>query len=1076
MNPRTISPGSRARSSSRLPCRVESGSAAQIPAAALRRTRPNPRAFDLIGALILPLLAGFASNDAPPGRRLLPVEAPAAVQSAFEGLRPGQELHLGLIQPLYLGAPAELAPQEVQPRAIRPPGYCGTCWRSRAEDPEPDRTRAGLELHALDLPPADTLPEPTVVDVLFLYTPQAVSGEGNEEGIHRRVLEAVAETNFCLTNSLINVQIHPVWIGLINYPESGDMGQDLTRLANGSGGLENAHTLRSLYKADLVCLITELENAGVGGWARDATPPRGNQATGFTVVRRKLLGQRSTLLAHELGHLLGCDHDREHAGDLNSNFFRTRKPYIFGHRFEVEGVTYRDVMAYDPGIEVPYFSNPRLDLDGVRMGVPEGEALPADGARTINETAPYVARYRTALSRVAFASARFVTSEDAGPVTVLLTRTGDLTTGTRVTVRINPGGSATEGQDYVRPASLQVEFAPDQAAAELLIDILPDDLEEGEEQIRLGFSAVVGNHGLGQQSGAEVIILDAGIPPAFADLAFPEGPLSVPESAGEARIPVRLEGAAPDEPLTLPYRTVEGSARAGQDFTARSGALNTAGGVTEWAIAVPLLPHPEPGPDRTFALVVGTRTNTVRIVDEQRRGALVASLGRDLTVDGGINSQVRADGHILVWGDFTRLGGVDRTAIALLHPDGSVDESFVPPEILRGHRPMEGLGTGAGAWGGAWISTVQPQPDGRLLLAGTFSRVNGQRRSNLIRLHPDGSLDEAFGRELVFDGNVNTLALQPDGRILVGGSFEHINGRRRPFIARLLPDGTADDSFQPNGGPTSTWTVWINAMAVLPDGGILIGGNFDRVDGLPILNLARLKPDGILDPAFRPRSGVSGPVERIRLQPDGRIVICGFFDTAGGRTSRRLARLNADGSGDFTFRPPNPYGDVSDVVSLPDGRILVSGAFTTVANQPRRFLALLNADGTLDSDFDPGIGTDTFAGMYFGWGEPASILADGTLHLSGAFQRYNGLPAPNLLRIRLGDVLPSLAGARRVPEGLTITVHGLPGGVYPIEATTDFTTWHRMGEVRLEGYDHAVPFGTPRSEPQQFYRARPLPP
>ncbi|MBX3746263.1 MAG: hypothetical protein KF833_13235 [Verrucomicrobiae bacterium] len=94
-----------------------------------------------------------------------------------------------------------------------------------------------------------------------------------------------------------------------------------------------------------------------------------------------------------------------------------------------------------------------------------------------------------------------------------------------------------------------------------LFEILPDDLEEGEERIRLGFGSVTGMHGLGQQSRSEVVILDADIPPAFANIEFPEGPLSVVESGGEARINVRLAGHDSGLPLTLPYQTVEGSDR-----------------------------------------------------------------------------------------------------------------------------------------------------------------------------------------------------------------------------------------------------------------------------------------------------------------------------------------------------------------------------------------------------------------------------------------------------------------------------------------------------------------------------------
>jgi len=834
---------------------------------------------------------------------------------------------------------------EVRELNSRPPGFCGTRHSPRPGETPAAPGRAGVGLHAGSPPPADTQPEPTVVDVLFLYTPQAVIGEGSEEGLRRRVLEAVEGVNFFLTNSRVNVHIQPVFIGLINYPETGDMRLDLTRLANGIEGLERARALRNDYKADLVCLITELENQGIGGIAWDITPPGGNPATGFTVVRRVHLAREDALLAHELGHLFGCAHDREQAGDLEDPWYKARRPNIFGHRFEVEGVTYVEIMGYEPGIRVPYFSNPRLDLDGVPLGVPAEQPRPSDGARTINEIAPYVARYRIARSRIEFTSPRVFGQERPGQesrVVVGLRRTGDLDTSTRVNVVFDAASPAKAGLDYVWPDSTWVSFETNQAAAELSFEILADDLVEGEETLRLRLTGPQDDHGLGAQSVCEVSIRDADVPLEFAQLEFPDGPLTVQETAGEARVRVRYPYPYPppdlQPPLAVPYRTADGTAVAGQDYQAVAGTLVLAhaDAATEWNLSIPLLPRPEPGPDRSFTLIVGTRTNTVRIVDAQRPGALVGTPGENLDPDGFgvLNALARGDGRLLVWGNFSRLSAEARHGLALLTRDGAVDPAFRPPELWLGHRQFEELGR---YWPNAGVFRVKLQPDGKLVLAGAFSRVNGQPRYSLLRLHPDGSVDESFGRELRFDGLVRDLVIQPDGRIVVGGAFEHINGRRRPFIARLLPDGTPDDSFQPNGGPTSGWTVIILALDLQPDGRILMGGYFEKVDGQPMLNLARLNPDGTFDRTFKLRHGASGPVGRIWQQPDGRIVVSGYFDTIGGRGSRRLARLLADGTPDPGFRPPQPNAEVFNIAMLPDGRLLVNGLFTTIAGQNRRF-------------------------------------------------------------------------------------------------------------------------------------------
>src|ERR1044071_3373053 len=176
--------------------------------------------------------------------------------------------------------------------------------------------------------------------------------------------------------------------------------------------------------------------------------------------------------------------------------------------------------------------------------------------------------------------------------------------------------------------------------------------------------------------------------------------------------------------------------------------------------------------------------------------------------------------------------------------------------------------------------------------------------------------------------------------------------------------GDVDPSFDPGFGVNGP----VKAVALQPDGKAIIGGQFSTVKGLLRTNLARLNADGSGDATFNPAVG-NNPyflVSSLALQTDGKVLVSGQFyvlvcDEFGcyGFTELIVRRLNADGSLDNSFNPPigadNPYG-VSSVVVQPDGKVLVGGDFSTMNGTNRSGIARLNANGTLDASFDPGTG------------------------------------------------------------------------------------------------------------------------
>src|SRR5262249_33894087 len=150
---------------------------------------------------------------------------------------------------------------------------------------------------------------------------------------------------------------------------------------------------------------------------------------------------------------------------------------------------------------------------------------------------------------------------------------------------------------------------------------------------------------------------------------------------------------------------------------------------------------------------------------------------------------------------------------------------------------------------------------------------------------------------------VKSIAVQPDGRVLIGGSFTNVNGASRNRIARLNADGTVDGSFSsyveiffdPDYNPSS-----VASMAIQPDGKILMAGTFYRIDGVTRRGIARLDAGGTLDTNFAAVSGAPD-VRAVALQSDGKVLIGGTFTSINGTNRNRIARLNADGSLDLSF-------------------------------------------------------------------------------------------------------------------------------------------------------------------------------
>jgi uncharacterized delta-60 repeat protein len=352
-----------------------------------------------------------------------------------------------------------------------------------------------------------------------------------------------------------------------------------------------------------------------------------------------------------------------------------------------------------------------------------------------------------------------------------------------------------------------------------------------------------------------------------------------------------------------------------------------------------------------------------------------------------------SDGKIVTGGTYTGQRGA---RLVQLDTYGNLDPRFQAPTI----------GPASSS-----IGSLIVQPDGRIVIGGYFNNYNGRLCQSILRLQPSGLVDASFDPAAGVDGSVWNLALQPDGKLLVSGFFNSMNGVPRTNLARLNPDGSLDASFAPvfqgsNPGP------------VVPqsDNRILLGGPLILANGT-LVHLARLNPDGSLDESFAPALQQGDEVAAIALLPDGRILLGGRFSPIGpganSDASLLTLRINSDGSLDPGFIPAVTkidyteqcrYGFVGkdDILGLAvqnDGKVVIHGAFSVVNGFACRNLARLNPDGTLDGDFDPGTGAD-------GQTTESLLDAQGNILIDGCFTHFGGVAAPLFLRVLGGEPPP----------------------------------------------------------------------
>lgn len=391
---------------------------------------------------------------------------------------------------------------------------------------------------------------------------------------------------------------------------------------------------------------------------------------------------------------------------------------------------------------------------------------------------------------------------------------------------------------------------------------------------------------------------------------------------------------------------------------------------------------------------------------------------------------VQPDGKVLVAGRFTySANGTTTSGIARLNANGSLDTSF-----------NAGLGAGMSQGIGlpqpGTVLAVGLQSNGRIVVGGLFDRWDGQPRGRIVRLLPNGQPDDSFNPASAgvsipgtgFNQPVRSLAVQADGKIVVGGQFTFFNDTRRNGIARLNSDGTLDTGFDPGTG-VSGGNSSVAAVAVQSDGRVLVGGDFTAVNGQPRSALARLTSSGAVDSQFQVGTGFGpGYPTTIAVLPNQRVVVGGGFSQYNGQAHNDLMRLLPTGAVDATFSAgagvvDDAGKDAGVAVVLPqsDGTLLVGGTFAAYQGTARPGLARVLANGAVDPTFDPGAGfrTEVSPGLVRGGSVLALATSAGKPLVAGAFDTFNGSPVGPVVRLNFTPT----AGSNFVPLSSPVRVY-----------------------------------------------------
>lgn len=333
----------------------------------------------------------------------------------------------------------------------------------------------------------------------------------------------------------------------------------------------------------------------------------------------------------------------------------------------------------------------------------------------------------------------------------------------------------------------------------------------------------------------------------------------------------------------------------------------------------------------------------------------------------GPNGRVRsiqqtADNRFLIFGDFSTYNDLPYKILLMVNGNGQIDTSFRFTVNYTGG-----------------INFAHLMPNGKILLGGGFFTADSPAYNNLIRLNNNGSLDTTLKAEVSSNRAILTGSTDFNEKILIGGSFEFYQNNFVNNMARLFNDGGFDATFSGTAIPSGP----ITKIIALPDGKWMVFGMFQFWAGSPRGYFTRLLNDGTVDTSFHIGTGANQIVNDVKVLPNGSMIIAGNFTEINGTSCFKIAKLNNNGQLDSNFnRTLAINGVINSVYIEPNKKIVIGGNFTFGSSKTIFHLMRLDSNGFIDENFNIGYGLNA---------QVLSIHADidGQLLIGGDFGLYD---------------------------------------------------------------------------------------